>query len=271
MKLSISNIGWEEKNDIEVYHLMKKYGFLGIEIAPTRWVKEQPYEHIEEAVKIAENLKQQYGFEVPSMQSIWFGKQERVFVSEEERSELVNYTKKAIDYASAIGCKNLVFGSPRNRNVSEEWNLSETQVEEIATAFFKELGDYAAAKGVVLAMEANPPIYNTNFVNTTEEAIELVNTVASQGFLVNLDLGTMIANQEDIALLQENIPAIHHIHISEPGLKSIQKRELHGALAELLRAKNYQGYVSIEVGKQEDLELLEEMMKYVAEVFHDQI
>lgn len=271
MKLSISNIGWEEKNDIKVYELMKKYGFSGVEIAPTRWVKEQPYEHIEEAVKIADKLKEQYGFEVPSMQSIWFGKQERVFVSEEERSELVKYTKKAIDYASAIGCKNLVFGCPRNRNVSEEWDLSETQVDEIATAFFRELGDYAASKGVVLAMEANPPIYNTNYVNTTEEAVKLVNLVASEGFLVNLDFGTMIANEEDLALLEENIPVIHHIHISEPGLKSIQKREMHIRLAELLRAKNYEGYVSIEVGKQEDLESLEEMMKYVAEVFHDQI
>ena len=269
MKLSISNIGWEEKNDIKVYDLMKKYGFSGVEIAPTRWVKEQPYEHIEEAVKIAENLKQQYGFEVPSMQSIWFGKQERVFASVEERSELIDYTKKAIDYASVIGCKNLVFGCPRNRNVLEEWNLSERQVEEIAAAFFKQLGDYAASKNVVLAMEANPPIYNTNYVNTTEEAIKLVKSVASEGFLVNLDFGTMIVNEEDIALLEENIPVIHHIHISEPGLKSIQKREMHVKLAELLHAKKYEGYVSIEVGKQEDLEALEEMMKYVAEVFHD--
>ena len=57
--------------------------------------------------------------------------------------------------------------------------------------------------------------------------------------------------------------------LQEPGLKSIEKRELHVKLAELLRAKKYEGYVSIEVGKQEDLNVLEEMMKYVAEVFHD--
>ena len=269
MKLSISNIGWEEKNDIEVYNLMKKYGFSGVEIAPTRWVPGQPYDHVDEAVSIAERLKLQYGFEVPSMQSIWFGKQEKVFASEEERSELVSYTKKAIDYAAAIGCKNLVFGCPRNRNVAEEWNLTEQQVDEIAEKFFGELGAYAESKGVVLAMEANPPIYNTNYVNTTEQAIALVKSVASSGFLVNLDFGTMIANTEDVALLEENIPVIHHIHISEPGLKSIEKREAHKKLAKLLRVKKYEGYVSIEVGKQEDIKSLEEMMKYVAEVFHD--
>jgi len=269
VKLSISNIGWEEKNDIEVYNMMKKYGFSGVEIAPTRWVQEQPYEHIEEAVVISERLKLQYGFDVPSMQSIWFGKQERVFASEEERTALVDYTKKAIDYAAAIGCKNLVFGCPRNRNVAAEWNLTGQQVEEIEKGFFGELGDYAASKGVVLAMEANPPIYNTNYVNTTEQAIALVNRVASKGFLVNLDFGTMIANEEDVMMLEEVIPLLHHIHISEPGLKPIEKRKEHKELAQLLRKKGYEGYVSIEVGKQDDIKALEEMMKYVAEVFHD--
>ena len=36
MKLSISNIGWEKKDDKAVYQFMKKYGFTGLEIAPTR-------------------------------------------------------------------------------------------------------------------------------------------------------------------------------------------------------------------------------------------
>lgn len=269
MKLSISNIGWEEKNDIEVYNLMKKYGFSGVEIAPTRWVQEQPYDHINEAVAIAERLKLQYGFDVPSMQSIWFGKQEKVFASAEERAALIDYTKKAIDYAAAIRCENLVFGCPRNRNVAEEWNLTKQQVAEIAGNFFGELGDYAESRGVVLAMEANPPIYNTNYVNTTEQALDLVKAVASKGFLVNLDFGTMIANDEEVALLEDNLSLIHHIHISEPGLKPIEKRATHKQLAKLLRAKKYEGYVSIEVGKQEDIKALEEMMKYVAEVFHD--
>ena len=56
MKLSISNIAWEEKNDIAVYEFMTKYGFKGVEIAPTRWILDKPYEHIEEAVEIAEKL-----------------------------------------------------------------------------------------------------------------------------------------------------------------------------------------------------------------------
>ena len=39
----------------------------------------------------------------------------------------------------------------------------------------------------MLAMEANPPIYNTNYINTDSEAFALVKKIDSKGFLVNLD------------------------------------------------------------------------------------
>lgn len=269
MRLSISNIAWEEKNDKLVYELMEKYGFLGVEIAPTRWVQELPYEHVDEATRIAMEVKDTYGFEVSSMQSIWFGKQEKLFASEEERDELVAYTKKAIDYASAIGCKNLVFGCPRNRSVSEEYQLNEQQVAEIAIAFFKEIGDYAYSKGTVIGMEANPTIYNTNYINTTEEALALIEKVNSKGFLLNLDIGTMVFNEEDVEVLNGKVAFINHVHVSEPGLKLIEVRELHQKIRERLQKEGYSGYVSIEVGKQDDMQSLSDVMKYVAEVFHD--
>lgn len=269
MKLSISNIAWEAKDDEQIYGMMKQMGFSGVEIAPTRWVSELPYSKVEEASAIAETLKSEYGFIVPSMQSIWFGKSERIFVDERERQELIDYTKKAIDYAAAIGCSNLVFGCPRNRNISEEWNLTEAQVEDIAVAFFKELGDYAAEKGTILGMEANPPIYNTNFVNTTKQALDLIKKVDSKGFLLNLDMGTMIHNGEDISLLKGNVSFINHVHISEPGLRPIMQREIHKELAEVLRKEGYNKYISIEMGKQEDVTIIEHAMRYVAEVFYD--
>ena len=269
MKLSISNIAWEAKNDEIVYSYMKECGFSGVEIAPTRWVQENPYGQVEKAVKIAENLKETYGFTVPSMQSIWFGRQENLFSSEEERNTLIDYTKKAIDYAAAIDCKNLVFGCPRNRNVSDSFSLSQEQAEEIAAAFFHELGEYAYEKGTVIGMEANPPIYNTNFANTTKEALALVEKAASKGFLLNLDVGTMVHNGEDIGILKDKVSLINHVHISEPGLKLIEQRELHRELAELLQEENYNNFVSIEVGKQEDVTVLKTVMEYIAEVYHD--
>ncbi len=261
MKLSISNIGWTAEKDEAVYELMNKYGFGGLEIAPTRIFPENPYDRLGEAKSFADSILKNRGFEIPSMQSIWYGRDEKLFGSDEERKALLDYTKKAIDFAHAMSCKNLVFGCPRNRN------MPEGAKETVAIDFFKELGDYAAERGCVIGMEANPPIYNTNYINGTEAALELIEKVASKAFALNLDMGTMIANNEDISLLKGREEHISHVHISEPGLKAIEEREVHRQLKELLTECGYKGYVSIEVGKQDDIVNLEKMMTYVKEMF----
>lgn len=261
MKLSISNIGWEAKEDAIVYEMMKKYGFTGLEIAPTRIFPERPYDKLYEARLWSEKIKKEYGFVVPSMQSIWFGRQEKVFGSPEERQVLIDYTKRAIDFAEAIECKNLVFGCPRNRNLPEDTD------GQIALKFFKEIGDYAASKGTVIGMEANPPIYNTNYINDTIAALELVSQVDSEGFRLNLDVGTMIQNDENISELIGKVQLIHHVHISEPGLKPIEERCLHAELKKILESEQYNGFISIEMGKVDDVNLLDEKMNYVRGIF----
>ena len=261
MKLSISNIAWEEKDNQIVYELMKSNGFAGVEIAPTRVIPELPYSHIDEAVKWYRKIQNEYGFVVPSMQSIWYGRQEKLFGTDEEREKLLNYTKSAIDFASSIGCNNLVFGCPRNRNMPEGAD------ESLAVEFFKSIGDYAYRQGTIIGMEANPPIYNTNFINGTKSAVELIEKVDSEGFKLNLDVGTMIENGEDVSELIRKEHLINHVHVSEPGLKPIQKRELHNELADVLRSANYSNFVSIEVGKQDSVEALGEMMNYIKCVF----
>lgn len=264
MRLSISNIGWSEENDAVVYSIMKNNGFMGLEIAPTRIFPEQPYSKLDEARAWADKLRKEYGFVVPSMQSIWYGRSEKLFGTDEDRAALLDYTKKAIDFAEAVGCKNLVFGCPRNRNFPDGAD------ENIAIGFFKEIGDYAACYGTVVGMEANPPIYNTNYINDTASALELIERVKSEGFKLNLDIGTMIENGEDISVLKGREKYINHVHVSEPGLKPIEERKLHQDVFDLLKACDYKGFVSIEVGRQDNIEDLEIMMKYVCNMRNEE-
>lgn len=261
MKLSISNIAWEEKNDVQVYKWMKQYGFTGLEIAPTRIFPESPYEKLTQAKEWSEKLWGEYGFVISSMQSIWYGKNECLFGAEEERRTLLDYTRYAVDFAEAVGCRNLVFGCPRNRAVPDGGNA------ETADPFFKELGDYASEHGTAIGMEANPPIYNTNYINDTLSALELIHRVDSQGFRLNLDVGTMIQNGEKADELVGNVKFINHVHISEPGLKTIENRELHLELCRILKEEGYDGFISIEMGKKEDISFIEDVMKYVQEIF----
>lgn len=261
LKLSVSNIAWVAANDGEVFSAMKDLGFDGLEIAPTRVFPELPYDRCPEAGVFAKKIKKEYGFVIPSMQSIWYGRKENIFNGEEDRETLREYTKKAILFAKEIGCGNLVFGCPKNRIVPEGGD------PKAANGFFKAIGDYAKANGTVVGMEANPTIYGTNFVNTNASALKLIEEVESDGFKLNLDVGTMIENGEDIAVLKGHAGLINHVHISEPNLVPVQKRKLHNELNEFLRQEGYEGFVSIEMKTTDDIDGLKRIMEYVVSVF----
>ncbi len=261
IKLAISNIAWDNEKNEKIYSLMKKYDFTGLEIAPTKVVGEAPYDDLSKIEVWYKSIYEEYGFCIPSMQSIWFGKQEKIFGTNEERKILLDYTKKAIDFAKIINCKNLVFGCPRNRGYEDG-----IDVDSIAVPFFKELADYAFERGTCIGMEANPAMYNTNFINYTDSALELVTRVNSKGYKLNLDIGTMICNGEDIELLKGNVCYINHIHISEPGLKPIERRDIHNELIDILIDECYDSFISIEMATVDDMYLIEDAMSYISEL-----
>lgn len=261
MKRSISNIAWQEHQDQAVYERMMEYGYDGLEIAPARIYPKDPYDRTKEIKIWAQELNNRYGFAISSMQSIWYGRQEQLFGSLSERQILLDYTKKAVDFAKACGCKNLVFGCPKNRV------LPKGKDSGLAVSFFKEIGDYAAALGTVIGMEANPSLYHTNYMNYTMEVLDLIEQTGSAGFLLNLDVGTMLYNKESVDALKGRIHCISHVHISEPGLKLIQPQKIHRELYEILSKEQYQGYISIEMGKTNGMDELERTLKYVKEVF----
>ena len=260
MKLSISNIAWSDVQDDEMYKILHEAKFEGLEIAPTRFEPDNPYTNTASSVQKAKYLKEEYNLQISSMQSIWFGRKERIFATSEERNILIEYTKKAIQYASLIGCRNLVFGSPVNRT------MEDPQMLDVAIDFFYKIGENAKENGVIIAFEPNPVIYNTNFINSTSEAFDFVKKVNSKGLLVNLDLGTVIWNNENINEIMENISLINHIHISEPYLEKITPRDIHRDLSKLLRDNQYDKFVSIEMKKQEDTKDIKESIDYIIEV-----
>ena len=262
MNLSISNIAWDTLNNEKIYDMLKKYGFKGLEIAPTKIMGENPYEKLKEAELWKKKIQEKYSLKISSIRSIWFGKTENLFDSKKEENILINYTKKAIDFANIIECKNLVFGSPKNRNINKGKNCN-NEFE-----IFKTLGEYAFEKNTVIGIEANPIIYNTNYVTDTKSALELVKKINSKGFLLNLDLGTIISNNEDLTtVLKGNIKYINHVHISEPWLKTIEKREVHKSLKNILLNEYYEGFISIEMAKVDKIEIIEDIIKYIKEIF----
>lgn len=261
MKLSISNIAWAAEQDAEMYQFLKVSGFQGLEIAPTRIFPEAPYDRLNEAREWAAWLKDSFGLVVSSMQSIWYGHQEKIFGSKEERKILIDYTKKAIDFSEVIGCKNLVFGNPKNRDTDDVAGNYPTAID-----FFREIGDYALEHHTTIAIEANPTIYKTRFINKTEQAVELACKCDSKGIKVNVDLGTIIYNNEDVEYLRQIPEYINHVHISEPELNLIKRRNIHSNLIYVLQDINYQGYLSIEMGNKGGMEVVKTTINYIKEL-----
>lgn len=266
MKLAISNIAWNKDEDSKVYNLMKKYGFKGLEIAPTRFFEKNPYDTSKEEIKNLKNEIEEKGFYFVSMQSLLFGKEDVfLFEGKEKRKNLLGYLKKSILFASELEIDTLVFGNPKNRVSNSEEDY------EIAVDLFRELGEFAYKHNTNICVEANPKEYNTNFINTTEEAIKLVRDVNQKGFRLHYDLGTDIINKNNIDILKDNIDILNHVHISEPFLNSIldENINLHNRLFQILSEKQYDKWISIEmrkVSEESNIENIEKCLSYLSKI-----
>ena len=263
MKLSVSNIAWSAEDDVRMYEFLEEQGISGVEIAPTRIFAESPYDKVSEIASFSRDLSENYGLMISSIQSIWYGVSENMFTTKENRLFLLEYTKKAIEFASAARCNNIVFGCPKNRKCNGDF----TDSYSIAVEFFHVLGKYAAEHGTVVSMEANPEIYGTDFITTTPMAIQLVKDVNSHGFKVNLDVGAMVCNEEDSLCLRQDCNLINHVHISEPYLVPVEKRPLHEDLCQVLTGFGYEGYISLENKNNNDIQALQNQILYMKSVF----
>ena len=265
MRLSISNLGWEFNNNEKVFSIMEKYGFSGLELVPTKIFKDKPYYHIEEALDWALKIKETYGIKIASMQSICYGRTENIFNSPNERLILKKYLEKAIDFAEALSCPNLVFGCPKNRNINN--NITQDNAIKIAEVFFREIAEYAQDHNTTVSIEPNPIIYGNNFITDVSSAIQLIKKVNSTGFKLNLDIGAMVYNQETDNVIKGNVQYINHVHLSEPKLLPINKRLIHRKIKEILKVEKYEGYISVEISEQKDLHLIEDTLIYAQEVY----
>lgn len=269
MKLTISHLAWDPKDEMKMLSVVRQHGIHNLEIAPGR-LFENPFDQPEAAVR---ELRQRYedeGITLVAMQALLFGHPDlTLFNSEDSRQKTGDHLKKAINFGATLGASALVFGSPKNRL---KGRLSQKRALEIAHRFFAELGTYAAPAGVVLCIEANPPEYGADFITRTSEAIELVQTINHESVRINLDLSTILINHEDLAEIKDFVRMIGHCHISEPRLAPVaKKRPEHQRLAQYLHEASYKGAVSIEMKAEkstlENIRAIEEALTVLSECY----
>ena len=216
MRISISNLAWDVKEDLEVANLLNLFNVDAIDIAPGKYFPEPASASIAD-IHAVKDWWQERGIDIIGMQALLFGTTGlNVFGSESIQKKLLDHLAAVCRIGAGLGASRLVFGSPKNRDCS---GLSVSQVQEISRLFFRQLGDIAADYGVIVCLEPNPSVYGANFMTTSLETCNVVNDIDHPAIKMQLDTGAVIINQEDISAIVTQVKdVIGHVHISEAQL-----------------------------------------------------
>ena len=129
----------------------------------------------------------------------------------EVRSEAVRRTKEIIDFAAALDAK-INIGRIRGQYRKE---LSREETEVYAVEAFRTISDYAAPKGVNIALES-VTIMQTNFINTLAEAAAMVDRVDRPNFRLMMDVFHLNLEEKDLfAAIRKYSSYNIHVHLAD--------------------------------------------------------
>ena len=132
---------------------------------------------------------------------------------------------------------------------------------------FKKISLLCEKNKIIFCLEANPKIYGTKYLTHTLDAIKLAKKIDNKYFRVNLDLGTIISNKENIEYLLKNyLIYFAHAQISSPYLINLlkYKKQIKIFLDKLSKYK-YKKVISIETLRQNknNLDYIKNIIKII--------
>ena len=216
MRIAISNIAWEPEDDDDLAGLLQRHGIDAIDVAPGKYFPEPGAATGQEIARVR-NWWAERGIEITGMQALLFGTTGlNVFGRAEVQDAMLRHLAAVCRIGAGLGATRLVFGSPKNR---DRGGLGDDRASEVASAFFRRLGDIAQSRGVLMCLEPNPSRYGANFMTTSAETARSVEQVSHPAVCMQFDTGALTINGEDpAAVLQSHAVLIGHIHASEPDL-----------------------------------------------------
>ncbi len=260
MKLSVSNIAWDNKQIEKYLKVLNQLKCDGIEIAPSAIWKE-PTKASQTDIEYIKKLIQKYHLEIPAFHSLLYNRPElSIFTNKQIRNETISYIKKLIKLANKLSVKILIYGSPNSRRIIDK---PYKECYQIAVETFKKLAKECNIYDMCLCIEPLPSSKN-NFILTSKEGYLLVKEVNNKGFGLNLDTGAMSISKEDFStVFQKCKTVLKHIHINDPNLMPPGTTNInHSIIAKPLIASGYKGFISIET-KKTNLKTIKKAIKYV--------
>lgn len=252
MKLAVSNIAWAPADRDAAYAILRGAGISGLEIAPGLFFDgaADVFVPTDAEVESALDAMRAAGLELVSMQSLLFGVEgAALFEGEAGLARLTTGMERAITLAGRVGIPNLVFGSPRQRDIPD--GMDPAAAEALAIDVFRRFGDAAARAGTRISVEPNPAAYGTNFLNTVAAAEAFVRRVDHPAITLIVDVGAlhMSGDFDTIeAVARRAADRVSHVHISEPNLDPAPARVDEAArVMTAMTGAGYRGWFSIEM------------------------
>ncbi len=251
MKISICNElfqGWPIE---KVFEYAAQLGYDGVEIAPYTLaysVTEISLARRKAIRRAAENS----GIEIVGLHWLLV-KPEGLYINHPDeiiRIQTQEYIEALIHFCADIGGKVLIHGSPHQRTVQEGWDFKESW--ERARETFKACLETARKRNVIYCIEPLSKIY-TNFINTVEEAFNLVKEIRHPNFKMMFDCRHALAQEESLkdALIHAlDSRMLCHVHVNDangmgPGFGEMDFTPI---LKTLIK-NNYRSYISVEVSQ----------------------
>jgi len=265
MKLSVSNIAWNNDELKSYLILLRNLGCDGVEIAPSRIWKE-PVNAKKEEIEHLKRLVKRCGLSISAFHALLYNKPNfYLFGDESIRRITVSYLKNLIKLAGRLSTGILVYGSPKSRKIGDN---NYDRCYRIAMDTFRDLAREAEKYDVCFCIEPLGPS-ESDFIQTAEEGYQLVRDVDSPGFGLHLDVKAMLDSKEDFSgVFEKYASMLKHFHISDPGLAPPGYTGLdHRPIGKALFKSGYDGFVSIEMKEQfaGTQESVKAAVKYVQE------
>jgi D-psicose/D-tagatose/L-ribulose 3-epimerase len=216
VRLAISNIAWDTSEDDAVADLLRLHCIDAIDVAPGKYFPALAGATDADMARVRRWWSDR-GVEITGMQSLLFGTVGlNLFGPPDVQEAMLRHLAAVCRIGAGLGAPRLVFGSPKNR---DRTGLADGRAVEVSVDFFRKVGDIAAASGVVVCLEPNPPSYGANFMTTSDETAKIVENVAHPAIRMQLDSGALTMNGERPEdLLRTYAQLIGHVHASEPHL-----------------------------------------------------
>lgn len=207
--IAASNIGFTMSPDVAatLHHI----GITALEVAPTRGTNYADFKPV-------------------SMQSLLYGTPiTNIFY---QSAAFLEHLQKLMASAQAKGIRTFVFGSPRQRDVTQSFANESHAIE-----LFRQLGNLASLHDITVCVEPNAKAYGCTWLTTVADTLEFVQKVNHSNIRLSLDSGNYFMENDQTLISEIPLEWIGHLQISAAHLSAVMTDK------ELTTAKNIVNYL----------------------------